>query len=195
MLVWIFLALSCDLICDYFARRAWYNNHIINLFHVASASLCFVLFFKILQLSGNLARLYITVASLLIISCLVEFYLNDTPRIRNNVLTSVIFFTEKIILCGICLSKVIDNPRTGKLHYEPLFWLFTGFLLNGIMHMVYYSFHRYFVVHIDDLRHYKFFPKLLLITSTFLAVCMFIAFALCARKYALEKVARQPLSK
>jgi hypothetical protein len=26
MLAWIFLSLSCDLICDYFARRAWYNN-------------------------------------------------------------------------------------------------------------------------------------------------------------------------
>jgi hypothetical protein len=189
MLAWIFLSLSCDLICDYFARRAWYNNHIINLFHLVSALLCFILFFKILQLRGKLARVYIAVTFLLIVACLIEFYLNRTPTIRNNVLTTVIFFTGKIILCGLCLAKVIDNPRTGKLQYEPLFWLFTGFLLNGIVHMVYYSFHRYFVVHIDDFKHYLFFPKLLIITSTFLAVCIFIAFTLCARKYALDRAA------
>jgi hypothetical protein len=185
----IALLLTTDLIVSVYQVEGWYNVHLYNAFHLVGVMLSFGLFYKSLHLNRQQINVYIGIATIVILIFLTEFILNKTPRVSVNLITTIGFYTQNIILCGLSVYKIIENPNVRKLHYEPLFWLLTGFLADGIINIVFFAFHPYLVAHIDEIRYYQFFPKLVFISRTFLELCIFIAIVLCARKYSLENAA------
>jgi hypothetical protein len=179
-----------DVTSNLYQRRGWYNIHIYNTYHLVTAPLFFILFFRTLQLSRRLAWGYILGASIIISLFLLEFILNKTPKTAINIVTAIVFYTENIILGGLSMYKIVENPSVRKLRYEPLFWVFAGLLLDGVMNLAFFSVHPYLVSHLSEVRFFTFFPKLLYTSRIILDLCIFGAFALCVRKDSRENAGR-----
>jgi hypothetical protein len=169
-----------DIAAGVYQMNNWHNIHFQNLYYLLATPLCLTLFFKVLSPKNHWKVFYIASGILICILTLIEFSLNEHPKSVMNLMTAIFFHLSNIILAGLSIYKLIDSPSTISLYYEPHFWILAGFMVDGIFRSVYYASHPYLVTHIEQLRHFMFFPKLICASRVFFDLSILISFLLSA---------------
>ncbi len=188
IVVLILLYLIINVIARIYQARGWYNIHFWNFYYIFSAGVCYILFFRILRLKTLYRKAYIIVSTLLFICFSIEFLLNDDPTRYINTITVIVYNLQNIFLSGIIIARHVVSPSDAKLQYQPYFWIFAGFIFDGLVNSVGDALHAYFVKNDGAVYDFLFLYAASDYSRNFLDLCFFISILLCVRGVYQERI-------
>jgi hypothetical protein len=178
----LFVVCATDLTAANIQAFGLYNNHFIyNYYLIISNIITLYIFLQMLDYTGFIKILYISLSVLLIIFTVLNIYfLQGNVAFDTYSVILIEFFTS--ILCLLVISKLFTHDNADiPLHEHPYFWISGGTLLFGCCSLIVLGLQQFIQLKRIMIGGKNIYNILMPILNVILYSCYCYAFYLCKR--------------
>lgn len=175
------------ILIGWYSFNKWHNLHIHNTCRLVGVALYLILFFRMLNLGKRERDIFKGFAILILTISVVEYVMNFDATSHANFVTIVLLNFQNILLSGWLVARRVTDPQVRRIYLEPYFFLFAGFLIDGLIHTATHAIHAYVVADPSVVPRFLNVYLLYFFSASFWGACVILSFLLIARESCVAK--------